>query len=286
MRASPGDLAIVALVVAGKTNDEIVQFLDDQEIDRVDAMSVERVRIRAPTPPSPFDPLDPQHLSSQRFLLEQGLHPWFQPDADMDGARRLLGHARARETAEALLISDAPAPWVRAAVTRYSIELSDRAVELFVTFFFDVRALDERGLLEFLARRSGDRRTDGARELAARSRGSSLGLLQTTMRIGRTPTVDLAKIVRATRTAAGVAALDAVLRDRPKKAERYAKILQTVSQALESIGDPQTDLLVGLTRVNVATDSDELPMIESLGGDHSVAIEAMVPGLAETTVGE
>ncbi|HEX4334320.1 MAG TPA: hypothetical protein VH062_00320 [Polyangiaceae bacterium] len=276
-RRSPAEQAVRALVLEGLDNAAIHGWLSRDRLDVVDDVFLSEVRADTALP-SPFLPFDVAHLPSQQVVRAQGVTSWFARDRDLQAAVRLLRAARAREVAEALMIGDAPVPWVIAEAKRFGITVSVRAIGLFRHFFFDTSVVDDGDLVAYLHERRDvpNEPVDehDIRIVAARSRSSPTGLLMTRIRLGRVPTnLDLASVLKSTRTAAAVGALDATIRRRPRTAERLASVARSVSEILTAVGDPQTDMLDHLGRVALTSDETAVPMLDDLGGDHSTGFE-------------
>lgn len=283
-RQSPAGLCVRALVIEGFDDEAIRQRLVRDHVELVDEPYLSDVRADVVLP-RPFLPFDLTHVPSQAFLHHQGVTAWFRRDPDMLAAIRLLRAARAREAVEALMIGGAPAGWLTAEARRFGVMISVRGIGLFERFFLDTSVVDDRDLVAYLHERRGSPNDpideQDLRILAARSRNSSIGLLLTRMRLGRMPSnLEISRVLASTRTSAAVGALDATVRGRPRRAERFSAVARNVGEILAAVGDPRTDLLDGLGTVTVATDHAELPMIEELGGDRTVALEPIVPGPA------
>jgi hypothetical protein len=275
-RQSPAERCIRAIILEGHANAVVHRWLGRHRIDRVDDDYMDELR-REMVLPDPFRPEDVTDVPSQRVLAEYSAVPWFRLDDEMKAARRLLRWGRAREVAEAMLISGAPTSWISKELRRNEQVVSPRAIEMFAGYFFNVSTLDNSDLVRFLADRRGvsvaELDPEDVRVVAARSRGTGLGLVGTLMRLGRMPSnLELSTVLASARTAASVSTLDAIVRGRPRRAERFASVARSVNEMLGAVGDPQEGLLERLSSVNMITDTAALPLIDELG-EHSDGME-------------
>jgi hypothetical protein len=279
MRKTAVERVVLALLFDGHPPEETVQYLKDYELDDLGVTDIERTRDSIRLARESWHPRNPSHEPSQQFMKTAGIETWFAKDSDLAAARRLLQHSRAREAAEALLVLDAPFGWVRGAVARYGITLTDRAAQVYGKFFFDVRDMDDAAVAAMLSRRvaAGWQSSNDGRHVALRSRGSPVGLAAAAMRLGRMPAgIDIARIARATRNAAGMAALEAVLADRPRKAERFASVLRSAQEVLEAVGDVEGEMQNQLAAV-LETEAEQVRHISELGGEHTTSLDVPAP---------
>lgn len=287
MRNIPAERTVLALLLDGFSTEQILEFFEEHEIDRLDAAVVDLVRGQIHLPRPCWHPRDAGHEGCQKFMRSRGLKPWFEDEADMRDARSLLRNPRARQVAEPLAILDAPASWIRSAVARHGVKLTDASVTAYCAFFFDVRRVDDHRVAQLLARRTfaGWQSNNDARYDALASRRSPVALLNAAIRLGRMPgSLDLARILRAARATAGVGTLEALLANRPRRAERLAAVLRSTSEVLEAIGDPGGELVDGLMTATLTTDEAKVALLADLAGEHTVMVEAGADDAADSPV--
>lgn len=247
-------------------------------------------------PPTPFYPEDLRHKPSQRFLLKEMLSKVFNPCDDMRAAMRILQRPRAREVVETMVLSGAPdEPIALALDVRLKFRTTAFSVQLFRHYFWDITLLDStemRALLDLRYHRlMGDKdpaiqaqyaalqraRYRDPRVVAARLPSTPLSSLLAQVEAGVMPkTVDLAKIVDATRTLAALRAWDSTMQGGPTGAQMaigYSTVADIMNRIHETVVKPEEQLRADLQKIALATSPTKIPTIQQLtDGKHTTNI--------------
>lgn len=274
---SPAERYLRSLLLEGRSVDDVVAIASQKQLDVPSPDYVEQLR-RGVESYSPFDPVSRR---AQLFVLREGVRPYFFRDSDVDVALGLLDLPRAKAAIETALIAQLGARWIVSALRRDGNHVSERSVDLFRWFYFDLHLVDASELQALLARRvlqdpflAKEHRRD-ARVLAAQVPAPSLAALLTTLRRGHRPTgFELSRVLDAARTAASVETLNATLRDEPTRAARYATVARMTHEMLVDLGDEQEALRSQLAAIIIETDPEGPPTIAELsGGAHTTQLE-------------
>jgi hypothetical protein len=303
MLRSPAELYIKYLLVHpdGYDNAQIIQICEDTGVDVLGERYLEWLRNRCDVP-KPFYPNDTMHARSQRFLLREGLRPFFHPTDDLRVAFKILGTPRAKEFVEAMILSHAPIPEIAFAVTRHKgIACTQQAMEQYKKFFWNIEILDStqmRTLLHYrqnlLLAEDGSPKEDRAlydavkkasyldpRRLAADMPYSPMTALMTQMRMGALPDkMEIAKSVEMVRAIAVLRTAEAALYGSPKDsitALNFSNVARNMTEMLEVLIKPDEDLREQLQAVALRTENGPIPSIHQLSaGRHTVDVQPTV----------
>ncbi|MCC6651691.1 MAG: hypothetical protein IT348_11135 [Candidatus Eisenbacteria bacterium] len=272
MHRSPAERYAVCRLLEGATVGDAVQDLADRQLDVVPIEYVAQLQAEL-APPTGFDPRDRTHLTSQRYLLQRGVRLYFQRDAEMDAAAELLNRPLEREFMETLIVAGADNAWLAHALERRGTPVSERAIRLFRSCFFDISPLDSRELRQFLARRRGEDvppEAEDPRLRAAHSRGSGLALLLEMLRAGSMPAgVQISRLFEAARIAAAAGCVEATLGGEAARALAFSSVAKNLTETLQAIGDPGGHLQHELRALMLGTSTETVPHVSELGGTHT-----------------
>ena len=292
IRRSPCELFIRSLVCQRRyTNERIREEVRGLDLDYLGEPHIERMR-RSCTPPNPFYPRRRSHGPSKRFLIQEGLYPLFYPGKDMEQANYLLHRPQAKEVVESSLISRLGPEWIAAMLRRQGIQASPKAVTLYKRFYFDIDHLDSASVSALIAVRSWAEDTDDPdekalahslanarrgdpRKLAARNGVSPLGGVLHQMRYGILPsTVELSQLASAARTAATIQVLDSALSGQAERSRDFALVAKTMTEMLETVGNPEEELQASLRQLALKTDRTVIPTVHQLTeGRHTTDLQ-------------
>lgn len=306
IRHSPCEYYLKYLVVhpAGYTNLAIRDLLDSYQLDWIGNTYVDKIRNFCRPPPR-FDPTDKMNVESQKFLLQEGIHELFHPNAGTKTAFQILETPKAKLQAEVIHILNTPL--IYAVKTMYLFGLPACTVEglsQYKKFFYNVDLVDKTELFALLhmrleaCARSGDADVrmqkdymkkafySDPRVIAARCPRTAASSALVMMRMGieiEELTTDIilekAQHMAAMRTWETTYS-DAVNSDRVTL--NYAQVAKIVSEIRKELIDSEDVLRKSIAQIGVKTSDHKVPNIKEItGGRHTVDMAAPPPLLEE-----
>lgn len=295
---SPAERYFVYLVVHPSTydNEYIKTLAQELSIDYLGDWYVQRLRERT-RPPRPFYPEDRAHAKSQKFLMREGIQAAFSGEAHWSTALRVLNYPRQRELVETMLLSRAPTHAIcRALLVRHRAKVSERAIDLYRHFFWDVDLLDGvemRALLDMrghgvlntsnvaeMTAQLGSikrvRHTD-PRVIAARLPHTPLAAALAQLELGVLPTkLDLSAVIDQALQVTLLRGMEAAMNGGPVGASMSRDFLSgvtTLQELRELVTDPESKLRSDLKRISLATTDRQVPTVAQLtSGRHTTNV--------------
>ncbi len=121
---------IVAQILLGYTNDAIRAMLEQEDLDEVDGVTLDRLRAGL-RPPKRFATLSRRHRPSLAFLDSQGIRELVHETKEAEEALFVLRTPRARELVEVALIARVPASAILGQLRHQHVAISEPAIGLF-----------------------------------------------------------------------------------------------------------------------------------------------------------
>jgi len=291
---SPAEFYLKYLVVHPDRYDNIAikNRLLDEGLDFISEVYVEGLRKKL-KPPKAFNPTNPRHFPSYRFIINERINRIFQPDAAMRGAREILETPRAKEFVESMLLVHVPLSAIASFVTRHrGVHCTVAALELYKHYFWNIELLDSTQM-RVLLRMRVDNAVDGIEEfkgksailknayykdprtVAANLPYTPTAALLAQTRLGIRPSrAEIALRMLEARDIAALRAIEAAHTDGPnddQKFMNYVNGVRILEELLQMVAKPEDQLRKQLSAITLRTELAPVPSIHALsGGQHTV----------------
>ena len=294
IRRSPAEKYIQYLMLhpLKHSDKDVKAILEEEHIEFLSDNYLVKLRSRL-DPPDNFRPRNLEHTESQNYLLRLGLYAMFHPTKEVSRAFDLLSDARAREFAEALIISRAPPATIAAGLCQRKFRCDARAVQHYKEFFWNIDLVDStemRALLDLRVERLGVsadeekqlhhkvlRRANfqDARRVAANTPQNYLSAMIAQMRMGfMAKKVNIVAILQKTQEACALQMLETSVSggfEASKQLLDYTTSFTKITEVMALVVPPEEALKKGIQELAMRHNTKPLVSLTSLtGGRHTV----------------
>lgn len=299
IRCSPAEVFIKYLIVHpdGYGDEAIIDLLRLKQLDFLSPSYIRRLRLGL-HPPVPFRPDDRFHRPSNRFITAHRIYYLFRPDDAMEQANIILGHPRAKEVMETMLITADMPGLIAHRIQSLGLECSVRTVERYGHFYFNAELVDSTELSALMRLRTDfvDPNSDeyedqmraamkksgyrDPRRLAADHPMRPLAGVMNRMRMGFMPTsLELARLASSVRVMCMTQVASAAMLGGSRSATEardFATAASQITELLNNIGSPDSELQKELQMLALKTDDGAVPYIGELtSGSHTVDVQPL-----------
>jgi hypothetical protein len=293
IRASPADFYLKYLITHPEDyrDHQIRTLVKLQQLDFLGMPHLSRLREEC-VRPNPFYPEDLTHHPSQRFLVKERIHSLWHMDKDSIQAAKLVDHPRAKELAEALILSDAEPLWISGMLKRrQNFTATERAITLYKHYYFNIDLVDRTEIQAIINMRAvvdseGDSDAaeykraywkaakDDLRKLSAGMALTPMASAMNLMRLGIMPKgIDVARIATVGRLAALIQSSAASVNGKAKTALDFALTAKMMTEIMDSVGDASGDFQQSLMKMVLDTDAAPVPSIQQVtSGNYTLDI--------------
>jgi hypothetical protein len=273
------------------SNSDIEKIVRAQQLDYIGVSHLEQLRASC-KPPVPFYPDRRAHAATTRFLIQEGLESIFRPDKHMSMAMGFVDKPRAKELIESMLLTRSSLEWINSSLRRMQITSTVQAVDYYRFYYFNLDLVDPDAIKAFMLNRAvvpvtNDPNEQRLNELyrqamlqSERVQSAQMAItpfagIMSLMRRGIMPSsINLSRIVTATRLAAVIRTDEAVMMGKAGDSRDYAFVVKMMSEVMQEVGEVSEDLQVGLNKLLLKTEARRIPTLQELSdGHHTVDLQ-------------